>query len=52
MTMYYIQTVFLRMLIAFDEHHCPVDNQDTCSDRSTAIQCGMSGMVPCCSNDQ
>ncbi len=30
MTMYYIQTVFLGMLIAFDEHHCPVDNQYTC----------------------
>lgn len=48
----YIQTVFLGILIAFDEHHCPVYNQDMCPDSPTAIQCGMSGMVPSCRIDQ
>ncbi len=51
MTMY-IQTVLLGMLTAFDEHYCPVYNQDMYSDNSPAIQCGMSGMAPSCIIDQ
>lgn len=51
MTMH-IQTVLLEMLVAVDEHYYPFYNQDMCFDRSTADQCGMSGMVPSCSLDQ